>query len=658
MANEPDIIVHDREQLIALLTEAAEIEHGLMCCYLFAAFSLKTGDDCGLNPDQLAATRRWRGIILDVAIEEMLHLGLVANLMSAVGATPHFARPNFPVAPGYHPSGVTVELSRFCKESVDHFVYLERPEGIDLPDGAGFATAQPYVRATRRDVLVPSAQDFLTVGYLYRAVENGFAQLSGKLGAAALFLGAPRAQMTPEISGFAELIRVTDLASARAAIEAIVEQGEGSPGHSENSHYVKFCAIQAEFAAMRAADPGFDPAWLTARNPVMRKPPTPDGKVHITAPEAAKLLDIGNATYGLMLRCLMGAFGQPAASDEDRRVFYSTAIDLMHAVAPLAERLAQLPATSEGPVPTAGLTFTLPRSITPIADPAVARHIIAERASEIAQAAATSAHVGGHLGPVSDALAHIAAALTRTNSVPPVPARGAMPVAAELGDEAVALPVRAVNQTPPLEEAIGQDVTIRFDGKRCIHARFCVVQAPKVFKANTPGNWIDPDAMDVEHLVAVAENCPSGAITYLRHDKQQSEAPPPVNLARLRENGPYAIHADIELADSGSMLRATLCRCGASQNKPFCDGSHVEAGFVASGEPATRPSEPLASRAGALSVALQRNGPLIVSGPLEILSGTGRTVDRVTSARLCRCGGSANKPFCDGSHTRVGFRAE
>src|SRR5262249_47430077 len=132
MTGEPDIIVHDREQLITLLTEAAEIEHGLMCCYLYAAFSLKTSDDSDLSPSQLVVTRRWRGVILDVAIEEMLHLGLAANLMAAIGATPHFSRPNFPVTPGYHPSGVVVELSRFSKGTIDHFVYLERPEGVDI----------------------------------------------------------------------------------------------------------------------------------------------------------------------------------------------------------------------------------------------------------------------------------------------------------------------------------------------------------------------------------------------------------------------------------------------------------------------------------------------------------------------------------------------
>ena len=104
--------------------------------------------------------------------------------------------------------------------------------------------------------------------------------------------------------------------------------------------------------------------------------------------------------------------------------------------------------------------------------------------------------------------------------------------------------------------------------------------------------------------------------------------------------------------------RATLCRCGASKNKPYCDGSHAAAGFDATGEPATVPTEPLAARGGPLAVSPQKNGPLRVRGPLEVVSGTGRTIHRLTEARLCRCGGSANKPYCDGTHARIGFEAD
>jgi CDGSH-type Zn-finger protein len=183
-----------------------------------------------------------------------------------------------------------------------------------------------------------------------------------------------------------------------------------------------------------------------------------------------------------------------------------------------------------------------------------------------------------------------------------------------------------------------------------------------VFKANTPGEWIFPDRLQSERLAEVAHKCPSGAIRYQRHDGGADESAPPVNLLRLRENGPYAVHADFELTGHETALRATLCRCGQSQRKPYCDGSHAAAGFAASGEPATGHFEPLAQRDGRLVITPLRNGPLRVAGNLELCSGTGRTVAKLgapnaTETRLCRCGQSGRKPFCDGSHLAAGFVA-
>lgn len=178
-----------------------------------------------------------------------------------------------------------------------------------------------------------------------------------------------------------------------------------------------------------------------------------------------------------------------------------------------------------------------------------------------------------------------------------------------------------------------------------------------VFKANTPGDWILPDAMDAAALVAVAHNCPSGAIRYERRDGGGAESPPPVNTLRVRENGPYAVHAALTVAHADDGFRATLCRCGQSRRKPWCDGSHVSADFRASGEPATGNVDPLGTRDGPLHVTPLLNGPLLVRGNLEICAGTGRTVARVTEARLCRCGQSRTKPFCDLSHAAAGFAA-
>ncbi len=203
----------------------------------------------------------------------------------------------------------------------------------------------------------------------------------------------------------------------------------------------------------------------------------------------------------------------------------------------------------------------------------------------------------------------------------------------------------------------GRSLTLHFDGQRCIHSRNCVVSAPRVFKANVEGPWIDPDAMDVEELIAVSRSCPSGAITYERHDGGSAERPPEVNTVRVRENGPLALHGALTIAGHAPGLRATLCRCGASKQKPFCDGSHTAAGFTATGEPAAGETAALAARDGALTVTPLPDGPLLVTGNLEVLGGTGRLVARATKCALCRCGGSKTKPYCDGSHRTNGFTA-
>jgi CDGSH-type Zn-finger protein/uncharacterized Fe-S cluster protein YjdI len=207
------------------------------------------------------------------------------------------------------------------------------------------------------------------------------------------------------------------------------------------------------------------------------------------------------------------------------------------------------------------------------------------------------------------------------------------------------------------EEVRGKLVVIGFDGDRCIHSRACVLDRPDVFVPNVKGEWIHPDAASPDEVAALACNCPSGAIRYERLDGGPAEAPPLVNVARVRENGPLALHGDIRISGAPDGTRRALCRCGSSKAKPYCDGSHASAGFVATGEPAVKESQPLAARAGPLEVKPQPDGPLLVEGNLEVVSGTGRTINRATKVFFCRCGQSQNKPYCDGAHKRVGFTA-
>jgi uncharacterized Fe-S cluster protein YjdI/CDGSH-type Zn-finger protein len=135
-----------------------------------------------------------------------------------------------------------------------------------------------------------------------------------------------------------------------------------------------------------------------------------------------------------------------------------------------------------------------------------------------------------------------------------------------------------------MEDVRGKRVTIRFDERRCIHALHCVIGAPKTFHASAEGAWIHPDETPVEELVEIVRQCPSGALTYERHDGEPAERPPETNVAEIREDGPLAFRAEMQIAGEPVGFRIVLCRCGASECKPYCDGSHAKTGFTATGD--------------------------------------------------------------------------
>lgn len=129
----------------------------------------------------------------------------------------------------------------------------------------------------------------------------------------------------------------------------------------------------------------------------------------------------------------------------------------------------------------------------------------------------------------------------------------------------------------------GEGVTIHFDARLCIHAARCVHGLPSVFDADARP-WITPDGAGVDEIVAVVERCPSGALTYTRSDGGPAEAMPEEREITLVRDGPLYVRGAIDLCDAdGETIsagpRVALCRCGASKNKPFCDNSHIEAGF-------------------------------------------------------------------------------
>ena len=651
-----DITRPTREELIHRLYEAAELEHNLMCTYLYAAFSLKDAQD-GLSPAEAAATARWRRIILEVAIEEMGHLCAVWNITSALGGAPRFGRGNFPLDPGYLPAGVVVKLAPFNEAVLQHFIYLERPKDSPEPDGAGFEPPVHYRRGAPAPRLTPMGVDYDTVGDFYLSLGESLKRFVERVGEKTAFCGDPALQLSPDEIDLGGARPVICSKTALAAFDAIVRQGEGAQADSEGSHYQKFSSIRSEFRTLKETNKGFQPAFPAAVNPVLRRPPRPEGRVWIENEDAAQCVDLANAAYGLMVRLIAYAYGVPRPSPA-KAAAVDLGIGLMQAMTSLAERAARLPAGPSNPECHAGVTFVALRDAAGFPPGVAAHRFFIERLSELAKAAATVDAEDVRTSRAARLLSELASRAQRdfdgasvVNAAPAAASGSASPVAAT----ASAPP--APKSVAGVDEIEGKDLTLLFDSRKCIHSRFCVTWAPNVFLANVQGPWIHPDAMEVERLVEIAHVCPSGAIRYRRKDGKPDEAAPLVNLVAIRENGPYAVRADMQLNGERGVFRATLCRCGASKNKPFCDGSHNEVKFSASGEPASGKTDMLAARDGPLAIDPETDGPLRVRGNLEITSGTGRVVARVTQARLCRCGGSGNKPFCDGTHAKIGFRS-
>ncbi|HNP88905.1 MAG TPA: CDGSH iron-sulfur domain-containing protein [Kouleothrix sp.] len=206
----------------------------------------------------------------------------------------------------------------------------------------------------------------------------------------------------------------------------------------------------------------------------------------------------------------------------------------------------------------------------------------------------------------------------------------------------------------------GEQIDVSYDAGRCIHAAECVRRLAAVFDTSQRP-WVQPDNADADAVAAAIARCPSGALRYTRHDGGTEETPDAVNRVTPQPNGPLYARGDIEVhASNGELIahgtRVALCRCGHSANKPFCDNSHRAAGFQDPGAIGEKTLKPADQAEHTLVVTPTENGPLQLRGPLEICDVAGETCRSGGLAYLCRCGGSGNKPFCDGTHSKIGFQ--
>lgn len=208
----------------------------------------------------------------------------------------------------------------------------------------------------------------------------------------------------------------------------------------------------------------------------------------------------------------------------------------------------------------------------------------------------------------------------------------------------------------------GNDISVTYDLKKCIHAAECIGGLPSAFDPKRKP-WIDPDVAEADAVAATIHRCPSGALQYKRHDGGGAEPVPDTNTAVIRADGPIHVRGRLEVRDhEGRLLsdatRLALCRCGLSSNKPFCDNSHVDSDFADAGHLGRGGVlvDDMVNEDRLLTITAAENGFLRLSGPVTLVGADGEERE-ITKGSLCRCGASANKPFCDSTHREIGFTA-
>ena len=370
--------LYSRALLADMLAEAAELEHSLCCQYLFAAFSLKKTMAEGLTARQADKVRDWQTVLLDVARQEMEHLGLVFNLQIAVGEAPHLVRPSFPLSPKYYQTDVISKLEKFSIKCMQRFVLFELPDDL-LPSEK--QDLKHYVGQY-------NSEAHQTIGALYDGIGDLLTKISnnGK-DDDRVFIGPPGAQFKIADSAQPQQVRrsgeqgvgtaysinmngVTNLKSALTTINQIVKEGEGSVVHRKdgsvpdrrNSHFGKFLKVLKDLISERENDPSFEPARDVISDPITQQPGRGNsdklGNL-ITAETAHKASLAFDQAYTTLLLLLARFFGATDQDEDDSMALENAAFFPMMTmvIRPLCEIITQLPAYANGSPGNAGPTF-------------------------------------------------------------------------------------------------------------------------------------------------------------------------------------------------------------------------------------------------------------------------------------------------------------
>lgn len=647
--------VTTREELIYLLSRASELEHGLACVYLYAAHSLKSDvDEGGLTVEQARMVRDWKRKLAGVAIEEMLHLAQVTNMLTAIGGAPHFRRTNFPMPPEAFPFGIELSLEPFSRGLIERLVCYEMPEAGVLAAEKQSAYDEIRSRVVREReaeidampthcAVEPFEIDFRTVGEFYHKIESGFRYIPEDV----LFIGPREAQANARFVDLdGELIAVVDRDSACRAIEMIVSQGESPSTDHPDAHFCVFdgirIAYEAEVSRAREAGTIFDPVRKIVPNPMTHFYEDANGGTILRDELTHNVADLYNVAYDTMLLMLLRFFAHTDETERELEVLSRGTIRMMaSALRPLGEALTKMPAGAPYPGLSAGPGFGYNRDVHLLPHKASAWIFFAERLGQLARKAAyirTNFAVPPEIEEAAAALQDIAA---KIGALSP---RGVAATEAEI----------AAFETP-----IGATITPEHNGP------YLVTNVASL--TNSKG-----ETLDARTEMAL---CRCGQ-SRMKPFCDGSHADAHFSSGKLPDRTPDRrvdyVGAEVTIHDN----RGTCCHSGnCSDNLPSVFRNGQEPWIDPNGAPAQQiidivqqcPSGALSySKRGvahrdvdrAPGIYVSKDGPYHVTGGIELLHEQRNAGASTEHYALCRCGHSKNKPFCDGTHWYAKFTDE
>lgn len=549
---------------------ALEIEHAVVPPYLCTLYSIKEGH----NQEAVE-------VITSVFMEEMLHMTLAANLLNAVGGAPQVDKPGFMVTyPTYLPHSTNVfqvPLLKFCPEAVEVFLHIEKPEA----HGA-----------------LPEDDKYETLGQFYQAIEEGFERLCRELGEEAVFGGDPARQVTDKLyyGGSGRIIAVTNLSSALAALEEIVEQGEGMDHqeiwdgdrnmfHAEREevgHYFRFNEIRAGRSYQQGDTPQSGPtgeSFIVDWDAVYNMRPNPRAQDYAEGSEIRAKMDDFNRTYSSILHLLHECFnGKPN--------LLAVATGAMYELKQQAIELMQMPSgdgtTTVGP----SFEYVPPERRHPMAH-LVRKIVVMENGPYLVYGDIPLAYKTRIFSEHGEPLTWQKGQIFETEETYALCRCGqssSKPFCDGTHARVVFDGTESADTGPTTARQVlhaGVGIVVKRDASLCMHAGFCGNRLTSISK-------MVPETADSQvraQIIAMAERCPSGSYTYaLEPDGANIEPDLPQAIA-VTPDGPLWVTGEIPIGRAdGQPLetrnRITICRCGASKNKPLCDGSHEEVGFV------------------------------------------------------------------------------